>query len=201
MAEKPSRPRRTARPAVPDAADPLTVQARRIAAASVDDELQYAPAISLERYYAHYERDSDAGDHFRLTRALVTAARRWRKVANDRVRSIGQSMARWETLFLVAFSDRLSVAELASLLGIEGPTMVRMLQVLERDGLITREQSATDRRVSASSITPDGEKVIEDIKAITRKLREEVLSDLDHDELVMAQRVLSKIILKLDEMR
>lgn len=202
MSTKSPRPRRDRKPAQPGVPDPLTIQARRIAAKDRDDEQRYAPEVSLQRYYATYESDSHAGEHFRLTRALVTAARRWRKIANERVRTIGQSMARWETLFLVAFSGhQLSVSELANLVGIEGPTMVRMLQLLEQDGLITREQSEVDRRVTINTITPTGEQVIEDVKAITGKLREEVLHDIDPEELAITQRVLSQMILRLDELR
>jgi DNA-binding MarR family transcriptional regulator len=190
------------KPTQPGVPDPLTIQARRIAAQDRDDEQRQAPEVSLQRYYASYESGSHAGEHFRLTRALVTAARRWRKIANERVRTIGQSMARWETLFLVAFSGhQLSVSELANLVGIEGPTMVRMLQLLEQDGLITREQSEVDRRVTINTITPTGEQVIEDVKAITGKLREEVLHNIDPEELAITQRVLSQMILRLDELR
>ncbi len=202
MSTKPLRPTRGRKSADPNALDPLTIQARRIAAKDRNDEQRYSPEVSLQRYYATYESGSHAGEHFRLTRALVTAARRWRKIANERVRAIGQSMARWETLFLVAFSGHeLSVSELANLVGIEGPTMVRMLHLLEQDGLITREQSKIDRRVTINTITPAGEQVIEDIKAITGKLREEVLQDIDPADLAVTQRVLSQLILRLDELR
>src|SRR4051794_38253477 len=58
----------------------------------------------LVNYQRHFITDSNSQTYFRATRSLVSAARRWRKVANERVKAVGQTMARWETLFLVGFS-------------------------------------------------------------------------------------------------
>src|SRR5688500_2529533 len=55
------------------------------------------------RNYHRFDAQSEADDdYFRTTRALVVAARRWRKLANDRLKPLHQTMARWETLYLVA---------------------------------------------------------------------------------------------------
>ena len=111
-------------------------------------------------------------------------------------------MARWETLFLVGFSgEDLSQSDLARLISVEGPTMVRMLDILARDGLIERHQADTDRRFTTNRITPKGTVVIGDVMAVTNKLRREVLSDIDPEKLEICVDVLSQLIRKLDTMR
>ena len=50
MSTKSPRPRRGRKPAQPGVPDPLTIQARRIAAKDRDDEQRYAPEVSLQRY-------------------------------------------------------------------------------------------------------------------------------------------------------
>ncbi len=83
---------------------------------------------TYHRYFAEGEKDDI---YFRLTRDIVLVTRRWRKFANSRISTLGQTMARWETLYLVAFSgEDLSQGGLAQLVGIEGPTMVRMLELV-----------------------------------------------------------------------
>ncbi|TKD52807.1 MarR family winged helix-turn-helix transcriptional regulator [Sphingomonas baiyangensis] len=159
-----------------------------------------------ERHLMNYSRHfGDLGDDdlfFRATRSIVTAARRWRKLANDRVKPVRQTMARWETLFLVAFSgDDLTQSELAHLISVEGPTMVRMLDVLARDGLIERRQSDTDRRVTSNRITPEGMRVIGELMGITNQLRREVLEDIDRDKLATTIEVLGQILRKIDTLR
>jgi DNA-binding MarR family transcriptional regulator len=156
----------------------------------------------LINYHSQFEEGTDNDIFFRTTRAIVVAGRRWRKVANDRVKAVGQTMARWETLFLVAFSgEELTQGELARLISVEGPTMVRMLDALAQDGLIERRQSETDRRVTVNTITTKGHKVIRDVMAITNALRMDLLKDVDPEKLAITIETLGLILSRLDEMR
>lgn len=147
----------------------------------------------------------DAEDDFRalrLTRSIIVTARRWRKIANDHLRQAGQSMARWETLFLVAFSGKgLPQTELARLIGVQGPTMVGMLNQLAQEGLIQRYQSETDQRVTVNEITPAGLAAITDIMTITNVLRNELLAEIPREQQELCIEVLDAILNKLDRMR
>ena len=156
----------------------------------------------LSNFYQEAERP-EARDvtNFRTTRALVVAARRWRKLANDRIKAIGQSMARWETLYLLAASEQeLSQGELAWVVGVKGPSMVAMLNGLELDGLIERHQSSADRRVTHNRITEKWRQATRDIMAITNELRGEMLRDIDPAKLAVTIEVLESIHARLDEL-
>jgi DNA-binding MarR family transcriptional regulator len=170
------------------------------------DEAEEARLNALDERLAEYHRvqaGSDVDDlHYRATRDIVVAGRRWRKLANERIRPTGHTMARWETLFLVAFSDHaLTQGELARLLNVEGPTLVRMLDVLSKEGLIERRQSEIDRRVTTNAITPEGRRAIDEIMGLTNALRAEVLQGLDPKELAIALKVLGQIINRIDALR
>ena len=181
--------------------DVLAEQARRATAPFGGYPLDEAER-HLISYHSQFEEGTDDDVYFRTTRAIVVAARRWRKIANDRVKSLGQTMARWETLFLVAFSgDELTQGELARLISVEGPTMVRMLDTLAQDGLIERHQSEADRRVTVNKVTPKGKKVIREIMSVTNGLRTELLHNIDPDKLEITIGVMSQILRRLDEMR
>lgn len=156
----------------------------------------------LISYHRQFGDGSVNDTYFNATRSIVVAARRWRKLANERVKTIGQTMARWETLFLVAFSgEELTQSELARLISVEGPTMVRMLDVLARDGLIERSQSEHDRRVTINRITPAGLDVIAQIMGIVNALRSEMLNEIEPERLDICIDVLNQILGKLDQMR
>ena len=156
----------------------------------------------LISYHRQFGDGSENDDYYNATRSVVVAARRWRKLANERVKVTGQTMARWETLYLVAFTaDELTQSELAHHISVEGPTMVRMLDALARDGLIERHQRESDRRVTTNRITRKGTQVIADLMEITNQLRREVLADIDPDKLATALEVMSDILRKLDEIR
>lgn len=150
--------------------------------------------------YHRFEPDSEADDlYFKLTRALVVAARRWRKVANDRLRPLEQTMAQWETLYLVAYSgEELNQSQLSRLLGVHGPTMLRMLDVLARRGLIERQQSHHDLRATINRITPPGRDVISSIMGITNELRRDVLADIEAEDLRTTVKVLAQMLRTLE---
>jgi MarR family transcriptional regulator for hemolysin len=166
------------------------------------DEHHNALDERLAEYHRAHHEAGDGDMHYRTTREIVVAARRWRKLANDRIRPFGHTMARWETLFLVAFSDHaLTQGELAKEISIEGPTLVRMLEVLAKEGLIERRQSEIDRRVTTNAITPSGLAAIDQIMAVTNALRAEVLQGIDPGELRIMLKVLGQIIDRIDGMR
>jgi MarR family transcriptional regulator for hemolysin len=180
--------------------------APRTVANEAQDEAEEARLSALDERLAKYHRlyaGSDVDDlYYRATREIVVAGRRWRKLANERIRPTGHTMARWETLFLVAFSDHaLTQGELARLLNVEGPTLVRMLDVLQREGLIERRQSEIDRRVTTNAITTEGRRAIDEIMGVTNALRAEVLQGLDPLELATCLKVLDQIIERIDALR
>jgi MarR family transcriptional regulator for hemolysin len=158
----------------------------------------------VDRHLTNYHRfdaQSEADDDcFRTTRALVVAARRWRKLANDRLKPLKQTMARWETLYLVAYlEEELNQSQLARLIGVQGPTMIRMLDGLAREGLIERQQSHHDLRVTINRITDEGQAVISRIMGETNALRHEILANVDPAELKSTLKVLTQILRSIDQ--
>jgi MarR family transcriptional regulator for hemolysin len=115
----------------------------------------------------------------RLTVLLVIVARRWRSLLDERLRQIGQSAARMEALAAIINSPWPSAqVDIAKRLRIEGPTMTRMLDSLEADGLVERLPDPNDRRTKQLRLTPRGEAVLEDIFTIADALRERLLEDV-----------------------
>ncbi|MCB5426415.1 MarR family transcriptional regulator [Altererythrobacter sp. CC-YST694] len=156
----------------------------------------------LENFHRLSPESPEDDTYFRFTRALVVAARRWRKVANDQIRPLDQTMVRWETLYLVAYSgEELTQSELARVVGVEGPTMVRMLHLLAEEGLLERHQSRDDLRVTINRITEKGRKVIADIMSITNQLRREMLDGIGAEDLAVAQKVLTRMVRNLEEVQ
>ena len=118
----------------------------------------------------------------RLTINLVIVARRWRSLLDDRLRLVGQSSARMEALAAIINSPALSAqVGIAKRLRIEGPTMTRMLDTLEADGLVERLPDPTDRRTKQLRLTAEGERVLEEIFAIADEMRSRLLDGMPAD--------------------
>jgi DNA-binding MarR family transcriptional regulator len=86
--------------------------------------------------------------------------------------------AQYSVLVLIGANPGLSQSDLADALGIERARMVRLLDELERRGLMVRVPSTRDRRSHALFLTPDGRKNLERIEALVAQHESHVIERL-----------------------
>jgi len=75
--------------------------------------------------------------------------------------SFGLSAARLSALSVVVFGGPLSLGSLAAAEQVRPPTMTKLVQGLERAGLVERTADPADRRVSIVHATPRGVRLLE----------------------------------------
>jgi DNA-binding MarR family transcriptional regulator len=87
--------------------------------------------------------------------------------------ALGISAPRLSALSIVVFAGPISIGELAAAEGVRPPTMTRLVDGLERDGLVKREPDPDDRRGVIVRATPKG------VRTLTRgrARRVEVLAE------------------------
>ena len=130
----------------------------------------------------------------RFSDALHSTSRSWRQAVDRRLKYLGVSQASWMTIAIAAKArSPFSQSELADKLGVEGATMVAMIDRLVKAGLVLREASTTDRRVKRVVLTPAGLKIYEKVKAEAVALRKELLSNTDPKKLLMATELLESL--------
>src|SRR5688572_24863971 len=148
--------------------------------------------------FATYREGGTTRD-IRVTVNLVLVARRWRSLLDERLRLIGQSSARMEALAAIINSPSLSAqVDIAKRLRIEGPTMTRMLDTLEADGLVERLPDPADRRTKQLRVTPAGEKALAEIFAIADGLRLRLLDGVDTERMDELNELLVMLTERLD---
>jgi len=150
---------------------------------------------------SHFEiyREGGTTRDIRLTINLVIAARRWRSLLDEKLRAVGQSAARMEALAAIINSAPLSSqSDIAKRLRIEGPTMTRMLDTLEADGLVERLPDRLDRRSKKMRVTPAGEAVLEQVFAIVDEQRDRLIAGLSDGDIDGLNAFLSTLIARLD---
>ncbi len=138
----------------------------------------------------------DLGIRFGLQVGQVS--RKWRTRLNARLRHTGLSEARWITLLRLSLLGPIAQGDLAEQIGIRGPTLVRLLDALERQGLIARKSGTGDRRVKRIHLTRKAQPVLRKITVISDRLRVELLADIRPDDLATAHRVLQTIAGRLE---
>ena len=128
-----------------------------------------------------------------FTAELASANRKLRALVDERARDMGLTLSRARLLMQLAKADGPIQSDLAGLLDIEQPTLVRLLDGLERTGMIERRAAEGDRRARRVFLTPVARAQAEDILAFLTDLRADVLDGIDKEELEVALRVLSRM--------
>ncbi|MGA8260854.1 MAG: MarR family transcriptional regulator [Arenicellales bacterium] len=129
-----------------------------------------------------------------LGQLLGGTSRAWRFALDRRLQPLGLSLARWLVLLHLANTrEPLSQKGLAARVGVEGPTLVGLLDRMESDGWVSRRPSDTDRRSKHVVLTSRAKEVIRPIRAAADELREELLRGLSEEEIETCRKVLEHI--------
>jgi MarR family transcriptional regulator, transcriptional regulator for hemolysin len=122
---------------------------------------------------------------------LLNCGRGWRRALNLMLVEHNLSDATATPLImLLRHGDLVPQGVLAERVGVEGPTLVRVLDGLENDGLICRVPADTDRRIKLVQLTKEGTKVAERCEAAAAVLREKMLGDIGEERVLAALDVL-----------
>ena len=139
-------------------------------------------------------------DQFPFAVARVT--RRWRKLLDERLKDLGVTQARWTTMvYLQQGGEGLTQRELASLMAIENPTLVRLLDSLEQQNLIERRPCPNDRRARRLHLTDNGRAFMDDLTERAAKLREEMLDGISDEDIGSAITVFHKIMENVEKQK
>jgi MarR family transcriptional regulator for hemolysin len=127
----------------------------------------------------------------RFSGALHNTSRAWRQALDRRLKYLGVSQASWMTIAVAAKARLpLSQSELADSLGVEGATMVAMVDRLVKAGFVIREPSTTDRRVKRIVLTQSGNLLYDKVRAEAAAFRKELLANVDPKKLLAATELL-----------
>ncbi len=130
----------------------------------------------------------------RFADALHSTARAWRQAVDRRLKYLGVSQASWMTIAVAAKAPTpLSQSELADKLGVEGATMVAMVDRLVKAGLSVRAPSSSDRRVNHVLLTDAGQRLYANVKAEAAAVRKDLLTGIDPKKLEIATEVLESL--------
>ena len=125
-------------------------------------------------------RATSASPRRRLGVRLVGLGRRWRKALDTRLAQEGLSDAAWTPLVhLQRLGDGVSQTELAAAVGLDGSSLVRLLDMLVAQGLIERQAHPSDRRIKLVHLTPEGRRTVTALRKRIGVIEDELLADLD----------------------
>jgi MarR family transcriptional regulator, transcriptional regulator for hemolysin len=125
---------------------------------------------------------------------VTQTARLWRRAVDHRLQPFGLTEATWLPLLRLARATvPLRQKDLADSLSLDGSSVVRLLDVLQSAGMISRREEDSDRRAKAIFLTPLGLATVQKVETVAQKVRDDALAGLSDYEVETASRVLAHI--------
>jgi len=123
---------------------------------------------------------------------LVVAARKWRRKSDGILSAYNVSEACAAPLLIAGrLGEAVRQVTLAEHVGIEGPSLVRLLDQLCAAGLVRRDEDPSDRRAKTIMLTEAGRAVTAMMEEDLRVLRARVLKGVTRADLETTLRVLN----------
>jgi MarR family transcriptional regulator for hemolysin len=137
---------------------------------------------------------SQASIHAEIGLLISRIGRLWRREADQALAAHGLSEATALPLMILSRRGK-SVRQgvLAEEMGIEGPSLVRLIDLLQAEGLVERREDPTDRRAKTLHLTALGETRADEINRILRRVRAYLLKDISGEDLAVTFEVLQRI--------
>jgi len=137
---------------------------------------------------------SQAHIHAEIGRLVARLGRMWRRESDQALSDHGLSYATAIPLLVLSRQgENVRQGVLAEELGIEGPSLVRLIDLLQAEGFVQRREDPTDRRAKTLHLTAAGEAKVEEINRVLRRVRASLLKDVGPEELAVTFATLQRI--------
>lgn len=131
---------------------------------------------------------------FGFTGQLMLAGRQWRQITQNAVTAYGISAAAaGPLLFIKRLGGGVRQITLAEYVGMEGASLVRLLDQLCAAGLARREVDPNDRRANALWLTESGAALADKIEAALSELRAIVFEGIPAEDFEAVLRVFAAL--------
>jgi DNA-binding MarR family transcriptional regulator len=112
---------------------------------------------------------------------------------------LGITSQQGSILFMVASGKCLLAAELAREYGIDASAVTRLVDRLEKRGLLTRVRSNEDRRVVRLALTPEGHAIAAKMPAIFNGVLDSLLGGFTPEEVGFLKSMLRRVLVNSGE--
>ncbi|MFO7583061.1 MarR family winged helix-turn-helix transcriptional regulator [Guyparkeria sp.] len=118
-----------------------------------------------------------------ITRLVFDVSRLWRVQVNETLAEFGLTASAWAVIRILRDEgEGRTQKDLASELAIEGPTLVKLLDGLEKGDWIERRISESDRRAKTIWLLPSAHRRIDAADRALAHFRHQVIGELSETE-------------------
>lgn len=126
--------------------------------------------------------------------SAVKLSRLWRNSVDQELRKYGLTASTWRPLYYLGqLGDGVRPKDLAKALDIEPPSVVKLLDRLEAQGYVLRQDSADDRRSKTLHLTDSGRAVHARTIHVSSEVGAQLTDGIDVEELAFCLDVFRRI--------
>lgn len=116
-----------------------------------------------------------------------------RRITKGMAREVGLTGPQLTVIKLLESFDDLSLSSLSERIRAQNSTVTGIIDRMEREGLVRRERSTTDRRVVHIRLSDKGQKLARQIKVEPMEIFRDALASLSPSDLRDLLRIMSKL--------
>ncbi|MCX4164426.1 MULTISPECIES: MarR family winged helix-turn-helix transcriptional regulator [Paraburkholderia] len=148
------------------------------------------PSSPLPPEISEYQLNESVG--YLITRVRSTMAN---LVTQRTMAELGITSQQGSILFMVASGKCVVAAELAREYGIDASAVTRLIDRLEKRGLLTRVRSSEDRRVVRLALTQEGQDIAVRMPAMFQGVLDHLLGGFTPEEVGFLKSMLRRVLL------
>ncbi len=127
-------------------------------------------------------------------RRLLRLGFAWRREIDADLKPFGLTDASWRPILLLGtLGEPVRQGVLARMLEVDGPSLARVVDQLERDGLVSRTEDPLDRRTKHVHITADGMALHHAVQKGAAAVCRRMLADVSASDLDRCNAVLDRV--------
>lgn len=126
---------------------------------------------------------------------LKTSAKAWEKAADVELRErFGLAGAKWKILVVLSIKEGITQKHMADMAFVEAPTLVPIIDRMEKDGYLTRQSDPKDRRNNLIFMTKKSKVLVDPIIDCILEIRNMGLNKISKKDMEITKKVLGQIM-------
>ena len=131
---------------------------------------------------------------------LKTSAKAWEKAADIELRErfdlIG---AQWKIIVILSIKEGITQKHIADMAFVEAPTLVPVIDKMEKEGYVTRQSDPGDRRNNLIFMTKKSKDIVDPIIDCILEIRNMGLNKISKKDMETAKKVLEQITINTEK--
>jgi len=126
---------------------------------------------------------------------LKTSAKAWEKAADIELRErFGLTGAKWKIIAILSIKEGITQKHIADMAFVEAPTLVSVIDKMEKEGYVKRQSDPNDRRNNLIFMTKKSRDMVDSIIDCILEIRNIGLDKISKKDLETAKKVLAQIM-------